>query len=35
MVNDGLREYNDNNAYMGLVLFEDALKHVFFSKNKY
>lgn len=28
LVTEGLREYNDNNAYMGLVLFEDALKHV-------
>ncbi len=27
-VNDALKEYNDNNAYMGLVLFEDAIKHV-------
>ena len=26
---DALKEYNDNNAYMGLVLFEDAIKHVF------
>jgi len=25
---EALREYNDNFAYMGLVLFEDALKHV-------
>jgi len=25
---DALKEYNDNNAYMGLVLFEDAIKHV-------
>jgi len=23
-----LKEYNDNNAFMGLVLFEDAIKHV-------
>jgi len=27
-ITDALREYNDNFAYMGLVLFEDALKHV-------
>lgn len=27
-VTDALKEYNDNNAYMGLVLFEDAIKHV-------
>ena len=27
-VDDALKEYNDINAYMGLVLFEDALKHV-------
>jgi dynein heavy chain len=27
-VEEGLKEYNDNNAFMGLVLFEDALKHV-------
>jgi dynein heavy chain len=25
---DALKEYNDNNADMGLVLFEDAMKHV-------
>lgn len=25
---ESLKEYNDNFAYMGLVLFEDALKHV-------
>ena len=25
---ESLREYHDNYAYMGLVLFEDALKHV-------
>jgi dynein heavy chain len=25
---EALKEYNDNFAYMGLVLFEDALKHV-------
>lgn len=28
IVNDALKEYNDNNAFMGLVLFEDAIKHV-------
>lgn len=28
IVEEGLKEYNDNNAFMGLVLFEDALKHV-------
>jgi dynein heavy chain len=27
-LNDALKEYNDNFAYMGLVLFEDAMKHV-------
>jgi len=27
-LNDALREYNDNFAFMGLVLFEDAMKHV-------
>jgi dynein heavy chain len=27
-ISDALKEYNDNFAYMGLVLFEDALKHV-------
>lgn len=27
-VQDALKEYNDNNAFMGLVLFEDAVKHV-------
>jgi len=27
-IQDALKEYNDNNAYMGLVLFEDAMKHV-------
>ena len=27
-ITEGLREYNDNFAFMGLVLFEDALKHV-------
>lgn len=27
-LNDALREYNDNYAFMGLVLFEDAMKHV-------
>jgi dynein heavy chain len=25
---EGLREYNDLNAVMDLVLFEDAMKHV-------
>ncbi len=25
---EGLREYNDTNAVMDLVLFEDAMKHV-------
>jgi dynein heavy chain len=25
---EALKDYNDNFAYMGLVLFEDALKHV-------
>ena len=25
---ESLKEYNDNNAFMGLVLFEDAMKHV-------
>jgi len=25
---EGLAEYNDNNAVMNLVLFEDAMKHV-------
>lgn len=28
LIVDALREYNDNFAQMGLVLFEDALKHV-------
>jgi len=28
ILNDALREYNDNFAYMGLVLFEDAMKHI-------
>ena len=27
-IQNKLKEYNDNNAYMGLVLFEDAIKHV-------
>lgn len=27
-IDEGLKEYNDNNAFMGLVLFDDALKHV-------
>jgi dynein heavy chain len=27
-VDEALREYNELNAYMGLVLFEDALKHI-------
>jgi len=27
-IQEGLREYNDTNAVMDLVLFEDALKHV-------
>lgn len=27
-VNEGLKEYNEQNAYMGLVLFDDALKHI-------
>lgn len=27
-INEALREYNDNNAIMNLVLFEDAMKHV-------
>ena len=27
-LNDALKEYNDNFAFMGLVLFEDAMKHV-------
>jgi len=27
-ISEALREYNDNNAFMGLVLFEDAMKHV-------
>jgi len=27
-IEEALKEYNDNNAFMGLVLFEDALKHV-------
>jgi dynein heavy chain len=28
IIEEGLREYNDNNAVMNLVLFEDAMKHV-------
>jgi len=28
LLGDALREYNDNNAAMDLVLFEDAMKHV-------
>lgn len=27
-VTDALREYNDNNAVMALVLFDDAMKHI-------
>lgn len=27
-IEEALKEYNDINAYMGLVLFEDALKHI-------
>lgn len=27
-VSEALKEYNDINAYMGLVLFEDALRHI-------
>ena len=27
-VTEALREYNDNNAFMGLVLFDDAMKHI-------
>ena len=27
-IEEGLKEYNENNPIMGLVLFEDALKHV-------
>jgi dynein heavy chain len=27
-LNESLKEYNDTYAYMGLVLFEDAMKHV-------
>jgi dynein heavy chain len=27
-LHEGLREYNDVNAVMDLVLFEDAMKHV-------
>jgi dynein heavy chain len=28
LLNEALREYNENNAAMDLVLFEDAMKHV-------
>lgn len=28
IIDEGLREYNNDHAYMGLVLFEDALRHV-------
>lgn len=27
-IDEALKEYNDNNAVMNLVLFEDAMKHV-------
>lgn len=27
-LSEGLREYNDMNAVMDLVLFDDAMKHV-------
>jgi len=27
-INEALKEYNENNAQMNLVLFEDAMKHV-------
>lgn len=27
-INESLKEYNDNNPIMNLVLFEDAMKHV-------
>ena len=27
-INEALKEYNDNNPIMNLVLFEDAMKHV-------
>lgn len=27
-LDEALREYNDSNVYMGLVLFEDAMKHI-------
>ena len=27
-IQDALREYNENNAIMNLVMFEDAMKHV-------
>ena len=28
LLGEALREYNENNAAMDLVLFEDAMKHV-------
>lgn len=28
VITEALNEYNDINAFMGLVLFEDALKHI-------
>ena len=28
VVSDALKDYNDNNPNMNLVLFDDALKHV-------
>lgn len=28
LITEALKEYNENFAFMGLVLFEDALKHV-------
>lgn len=28
VIEEALKEYNDTYAFMGLVLFEDALKHV-------
>ena len=27
-LDESLKEYNDNNPVMGLVLFEDAMKHI-------
>lgn len=27
-LDEALKEYNDNNPVMGLVLFEDAMKHI-------